>query len=444
MQNLIFKKGYDLKLAGCPDRDVEQVKTPLNVGVLPRHIPFVVPRLRVEKGMRVNIGTPLFEDKRDPALVFLSPGCGVVSDIRYGERRVIREIVIDLDTDEAMEPFEATPMARLENLDRTEIVSRLVRGGVWAFLRGLPFRDIAGRTEPPPSIVVVLDGLDPFAASPSVYLKDMEDLFLYGLNALGKLTKTVHVVAAGDCGPMPDLVAQKVTHSVAGPYPSQDPGVFLYHVKKGAEENRAFYIDGQDLILLARLLRDGVYPTWKVLAIGGPVASRKKHVRARIGCPVSALGLDPGPSTRVVAGGVMNGYTLPRDSFAGYYESSLTLLEEGDEEDFFGFLRPGFERPSYTRTFLSVFNRKPLALTCNMRGELRPCINCGTCASLCPVDILPQFTFKCLQAGEVEEGLAHGLLDCVECSLCTYVCPSKIDVCGILRKAKADYYKERA
>lgn len=444
MQNLIFKKGYDLRLSGIPERDVEEAGKPSRIGVTPRHIPFVVPRLRVEKGSRVNIGTPLFEDKRNPDLVFLSPGGGVIADIRYGERRVIRDIVIDLDDDETMEPFDVAEPARLDSMDRGEIVSRLVRGGVWAYLRELPFRDIAGRIEPPESIVVVLDGLDPFAPSPSLYLKGVDDLFLYGLSVMGKLSKTVHVVAAGDTGSLPEKVSVKVTHAVDGPYPSQDPGVFLYHVKKSPEENRAFYIDGQDLVLLARLMRDGVYPTWKVLAVGGPLAARKNHVRARVGCPVSALGADIGPSVRVVGGGVMKGVTVPRDSFVGYYESGLTLLEEGNEEDFFGFLRPGFHRPSYTRTFLSVFNRKSLPLTCNMRGELRPCINCGTCASLCPVDILPQFTFKCLQAGEVEEGLAHGLLDCVECSLCTYVCPSKIDVCGMLRKAKADYYKERA
>ena len=80
MQNLIFKKGYDLRLSGIPERDVEEAGKPSRIGVTPRHIPFVVPRLRVEKGSRVNIGTPLFEDKRNPELVFLSPGGGVIAE----------------------------------------------------------------------------------------------------------------------------------------------------------------------------------------------------------------------------------------------------------------------------------------------------------------------------------------------------------------------------
>jgi Na+-transporting NADH:ubiquinone oxidoreductase subunit A len=51
---------------------------------------------------------------------------------------------------------------------------------------------------------------------------------------------------------------------------------------------------------------------------------------------------------------------------------------------------------------------------------------------------------KCLVVDEVEEALAHGLLDCVECGLCTYACPSKIGLRELLVSAKAQYYKEIA
>ena len=58
------------------------------------------------------------------------------------------------------------------------------------------------------------------------------------------------------------------------------------------------------------------------------------------------------------------------------------------------------------------------------------------------MDILPQFTYKSILAGEVEESLQHGLLDCVECGLCSYVCPSKLDLAESFKQAKADFYKE--
>jgi Na+-transporting NADH:ubiquinone oxidoreductase subunit A len=127
----------------------------------------------------------------------------------------------------------------------------------------------------------------------------------------------------------------------------------------------------------------------------------------------------------------------------GLFETALTVLPEGDTEELLGFARPGFKKPSHSRTFFSFFNRKPLESNCNRGGGLRACVNCGYCAEVCPVDILPQYTLKSIVADEVEESLQLGLLDCVECGLCSYVCPSKIEVKSILKKAKDAYYKEQ-
>ena len=60
------------------------------------------------------------------------------------------------------------------------------------------------------------------------------------------------------------------------------------------------------------------------------------------------------------------------------------------------------------------------------------------------MDILPQFTFKAVEADEIEEALALGLLDCVECGLCSFVCPAKLELSDILKKAKEAYAKEIA
>jgi Na+-transporting NADH:ubiquinone oxidoreductase subunit A len=127
----------------------------------------------------------------------------------------------------------------------------------------------------------------------------------------------------------------------------------------------------------------------------------------------------------------------------GLFETALTVLPEGDTEEFLGFARPGFKKPSHSKTFFSFFNRKPLESSCNRGGGLRACVNCGYCAEVCPVDILPQYTLRSIVADEVEESLQLGLLDCVECGLCTYVCPSKIELKSILKEAKDAYYKEQ-
>ena len=108
-----------------------------------------------------------------------------------------------------------------------------------------------------------------------------------------------------------------------------------------------------------------------------------------------------------------------------------------------GLSNPGYRKPTFSRAFLSAINQDELEMNCNMHGGERACIACGYCARVCPVDILPQFTYKVILAGEVEESLEHGLLDCVECGLCSYVCPSKIDLLESLKRAKAEVYKEQ-
>jgi len=47
----------------------------------------------------------------------------------------------------------------------------------------------------------------------------------------------------------------------------------------------------------------------------------------------------------------------------GLYENSLSLIPEGDEKEFFGFMRSGYGKLSSSKTFLSVFTRLTLRQT---------------------------------------------------------------------------------
>jgi Na+-transporting NADH:ubiquinone oxidoreductase subunit A len=140
---IIVKKGHNINLAGQPASDIETLTKPEKVGILPERIPFIKPRLKAAWGDKVKIGTPLFEDKRNPDIVFLSPGSGRIEAINFGKRRVIKEIVISLDKDEKEEQFKAISTNGIENLNRDELIDMLLKGGLGQLLRELPFRDIA-------------------------------------------------------------------------------------------------------------------------------------------------------------------------------------------------------------------------------------------------------------------------------------------------------------
>ncbi|MDP2646296.1 MAG: 4Fe-4S dicluster domain-containing protein [Desulfobacterales bacterium] len=444
MKTLKVKKGYRLNIQGAPSLDLEALETPTRVGATPENIPFIKPRLCVKSGDEVKVGSVLFEDKRNPDIKFVSPGGGKIVQINFGPRRVIQQIVIELDPEEKHEEFEKISEKDIENIDRNRLVKLLTAGGLWPLIREFPFRDIAVPERIPPAIIVSLGALEPFQPDCDVYLKESMPLFKLGLQALGRLVeKNVYVSI---CGPSSmDQLNGLVTHSLIGDYPADDPGVLLYYTRKSSSDNRCWYINGQDVLLLAQLLISGQYPTERIVVRAGSLATGRKHIKTRAGVPLSHLA---GPeietdNCRYVVGGIFRGYAGREGDYLGFYETSLTLLPLGEKTAVLDFVRPGFAKPSYSRTFLSSFNRSALNMDCKLHGDVRACVACGSCNRICPVDILPQLTYKSILADALDESLAHGLLDCVECGLCSYVCPSKIELTLTLRNAKKAYYKEQ-
>jgi Na+-transporting NADH:ubiquinone oxidoreductase subunit A len=440
------RKGHDINIPGLPSHDLETLAKPARVAFLPEKIPFVKPRLKVKVDDTVKVGSPVFEDKRNSQLVFLSPGGGRIVKIDYGPRRVIKEIVIELDQDESYETFPVISEARLKGMERIKLVKTIMTGGLWPLFRELPFRDVPNPDIVPPSIIVSLNSKEAFQPVPEAYLNDKIDLFEFGLKILRKLSETLLISASSDDVFVQDHLNSYVTHTCKGLYPADDPGVLLYYTKKSPDENRSWYINGQDVLLLAMLFKTGKYPVDRTVVLGGSLAGKRKHLQTRMGVPLNHITKERADDTgtaRYIVGGIFKGYTGSKDSYMGFYETSLVLIPEGDEKEFLGFARPGFNKPSRSRTFLSFLNKSSMAMDCNCHGEVRACINCGFCAEVCPVDILPQFTYKNILADEIEEALNHGLLDCVECCLCTYVCPSKIELKNILKEAKKAYFLEQ-
>ncbi len=441
------RKGYDLKLLGAPSDDLVSLSVPATVAVLPERIPYIKPRLRVQTGDKVQVGSVVCEDKTDPRIVFVSPGGGVVTDIVFGPRRVIREVVIKLDRDEAAATFPAVTEADLDRMPREELVARLLEGGVWPLLRELPFRKIAPPDGVPPAIMVGLDGREPFQPNPERYLNaDNRPLLDFGLKVLGRLCDRVLVHTDPKRKDFCRTFKNALTHAVAGHYPAEDPGVLLYHIRHSPEDNRAWFISGQDLLLLAGFLQRGTLPTERLFVVAGSGAAERQHVRSRLGAPLKHLVLaEPTcPEPRYIVGGVLRGYSGNPDGHIGLYETAVTVLPEAVEGEFMTLFRPGLGKPTRSRAFASALRRTPMTMDTNVNGGHRACIACGYCSDVCPVDIWPQMTLKSILAEEVEEYLAHGLLDCVECGLCTYVCPSKIELAETFRQTKFEYHKEQA
>ena len=94
MKLIKVKNTYDLKIKGQPEKKIDLLEDPDYFVVNPKRIKNFKVKLLIKEGDNVKIGTPLYTDKKQQHVVFLSPAAGVVDKVVLGERRSIQSIII--------------------------------------------------------------------------------------------------------------------------------------------------------------------------------------------------------------------------------------------------------------------------------------------------------------------------------------------------------------
>ena len=69
----------------------------------------------------------------------------------------------------------------------------------------------------------------------------------------------------------------------------------------------------------------------------------------------------------------------------------------------------------------------------NITEEVTPCIKCGKCTEVCPMNLIPSLIIE-----SKENAKKFQINKCVNCGLCSYVCPAKIEVREIIKKMKEE------
>lgn len=140
----------------------------------------------------------------------------------------------------------------------------------------------------------------------------------------------------------------------------------------------------------------------------------------------------------VITGNLITDYTQKISETA----ESIIVLENRKKKSFLmPFLRMGIGLDSYTNSF---FPSSRMKIEPDIYGGLRPCINCGYCAQVCPAGIYPSVVYNMINCNMFEESLKMRVLNCVDCGLCSYVCPSKIPVAENLKSGKEQIFSQCA
>lgn len=194
----------------------------------------------------------------------------------------------------------------------------------------------------------------------------------------------------------------------------------------------------QAILHLYQAVAEGKPLIERIIALCGPGFKENIHLKVRVGTPLEFILKDRlWDSSRIFLNSLLTGFELKDHSLPiDRTFSQLIAIPEGRERRFLSFARPGLHADSYSRTFFSSFLKIKKIPDTNLHGEERPCIQCGYCAQVCPVGIIPQLLYRYIRMGINETLLKFGIFKCISCNLCSYVCPCKIPLAKSLNDAK--------
>ena len=434
-----LKKGLNIHLLGDADKVYASTKPTEKYVVKPTDFHGLMPKLCVKVGDKVKAGTPLFYDKYNEKINFCSPISGAVTDIVRGEKRKIMEVVIKADTEIVYEQFTT---ASADSLSREQIIKTMLKAGIWPFVRQKPYDIIANPADMPKAIFISTFSTAPLAIDNDFALYGMDELFQKGLDYIVKLSNgKTHLNTDGNTNPSKVFSAAKGVqiNKISGPHPAGNVGVQIHQIDPINKGDVVWYLHPQDVIAIARLFTAGKYDVSKIVALCGSQIQKPRYYRSIAGACISNLlneNTKDGKS-RIISGDILSGTQINTDGCLGFYDSQLTVVPEGDEAEFLGWMLPGLHKFSASKTFLSwLFPSKNYNLDTNMHGEERAYVMTGEYEKVLPMDIYPTHLIKACMIEDVElmENLGIYEVSPEDLALCEFVCTSKIEVQSIIRQ----------
>ncbi|MFC1503234.1 Na(+)-translocating NADH-quinone reductase subunit A [Pseudomonadota bacterium] len=444
---ITIKKGLDIPISGTPTQAINDGNSITRVALLGEEYVGMRPTMHIRVGDVVKKGQILFEDKKNPGVKFTAPASGKVAEVNRGAKRVLQSVVIDVEGNEQV-TFNRYEADQLAQLDRSAIVEQLVESGMWTALRTRPFSKVPAIDAETKAIFVTAIDSNPLSANPEIIINEQSDAFVAGLTLLSRLTSEKVFVCKSAASLPRSTEANVEEHVFNGPHPAGIVGTHI-HMLFGADvANVAWHINYQDVIAFGKLFQTGELYTDRVVALAGPVVNNPRLVRTQIGASTAQITdseMMPG-ELRVLSGSVLNGvHAVGPHAYLGRYHLQVSALREGYEKEFLGWIVPGKNKFSVTRSFLShLFSGQLFNMTTTMNGSERAMVPIGNYEKVMPLDIEPTLLLRDLCAGDSDSAQLLGALELDEedLALCTFVCPGKYEFGPLLRECLDKIEKE--
>ena len=434
-------KGHDFKLPNHPKNELVEFKDPEKIIISPLDFSYVKPKLLIKEGDKVRVGTPVFFDKLNPDIKFVSSVSGIVSEIVFGERRVIQSIIISNDSNyEAMESYNENTLGSAE----FSWIDSLKESGLWTLIRQRPFSKIADPNSKPNSIFISLYDTRPYGCNQELIISSNKYLFNQGIKLLGKIADCpIHISTSRNFDL--DLISvgnqrSCEMHTIEGPHPAGNVGVQIHHIDPIANRNDTrWYLDANSLIDLGYFFENKTYNPYRVVSVCGTISNPNHRIIIK-NQSIDSILLDDVidiEKQRVISGDMLSGSEKILEDGIGPYDDMITVLSIDRKREFLGWINPGFNKYSLSNTFLSkLFDNLAIDVNSRLNGDRRSIISFGRWEKVLPMDIMPEALIKSILIEDLESMENLGIYECSEedFALCTYVCQSKTEVSQIIKK----------
>lgn len=443
-----LKQGFDILIEGTPVKEIKTYKAAtyaLNpkdfLGVSP------IPKVVVEAGDEVKAGDVIFFDKKNPDVKYTAPVSGEIASVNRGEKRSIEDIVILADSESQFKNFD---VPALNTLSREDVIEHMLNAGLWPFLKQRPYNEIAEHRETPKGIFISTFDSNPLAPNFNFTLAGQDKYLQAGIDALAKLTDgKVHIGLNAKETPASLFTdAKNVEHHwFNGKHPYGNVGIQIHHIDPILKGDIVWTLGVEDLITIGKYFSEGKFDPVRTVAVGGPVIKNPAYYQTHIGANISGFVKDnlEDDHVRFISGNVLTGKQVQADGYLSFFSNQVTVVEEGDDYEFMGWLVPSYMRPSISNTFPAAFapNYEHNVNT-NTHGEHRAFVVTGQYESVLPMNLYPQHLLKAIITNDLDKMEGLGIYEVVEedLAICEFVCTSKQHVQKILRDG-LEYLKEQ-
>ena len=426
-----IKKGLDIKLVGEAEKATENAIVSNYYSIRPEDFHQVTPKLMAKEGDKVKAGQPVFYDKSNEDLKFVSPVSGQIIEVTRGEKRKILSVKIQADKEQTFQDYGKLD---LNSAKAEDIKSRLLESGCWAFVKQRPYDVIANPANTPKAIFISAYASAPLVADLDYVLQGKEAELQAAVTALSKLTNgKVHVsVAKNGNSPLAGL-SDITLHKVSGPHPSGNVGTQINKIDPINKGEVVWTINAQDLVIIGELLLTGRFNAERIVALVGSSVKKPRYFKTKLGSEIATMvydnGVDKNGNDRIISGNVLTGKQVKPDGYLDYYSNTITVIPEGDDYEFFGWNKPVFNKVSTSRalTFSWLTPNKKFDLNTNTNGEHRAFVITGSYEEVFPLDIFPMQILKACMYKDLDEMEALGMYEVApeDFALTEFVCVSK-------------------